>query len=72
MCISHEFRRRGLGLRLIQHCLSFAKEQGNVCVFLTTPAVNVGALSTYTKEDGFTRDAEDLEHSLPDIGVENQ
>ncbi len=69
MCIAHEVRRRGLGLRLVEHCLSFAKQQGYLCVLLTTPVVNSGAISMYMKA-GFTR-REDLEYSRPEIGIKN-
>ena len=68
MCVSHEFRRHGLGRRLVLHCLAFARQRGYRRVFLTTPVVNTGAIAMYTKA-GFARDDGDLEYSRPEIGI---
>ena len=70
MCVSHEFRRHGLGKRLVLHCLAFAMERGYRRVFLTTPVVNTAAIAMYTKA-GFVRDDSDLEYSKPEIGIKN-
>jgi ribosomal protein S18 acetylase RimI-like enzyme len=49
MCISPDYRRRGLGNMLVQHLLSYAAENNFQRVFLTTPSSNTSAIEMYLK-----------------------
>jgi ribosomal protein S18 acetylase RimI-like enzyme len=58
MCVSDQFRRKGLGLRLVKHILAHAVSENLSRVFLSTPSINASAVSMYAK-CGFVFEKED-------------
>ena len=49
LCIGHNFRRRGLGERLLSHMLGLAKNKDINTVFLEVRPSNTAALTLYDK-----------------------
>jgi ribosomal protein S18 acetylase RimI-like enzyme len=70
MCVAHKARRQGFGTALVRQCLKFAREQGYKQVILTTPVINIPAITMYEKA-GFERNGADAEYTRADLGIFN-
>ncbi len=67
MFVSQEYRRQGLGSKLVDHLLNYAREHHVRHVHLTTPAVNIAGIKMY-EQAGFIQ--QQVYHVEPVTGHE--